>query len=232
MKLPVNVSAASGRPFIALAHEVATSIMRIVQEGWERAVKSSNVHADGGEVEITEQLRDGMRAAANARALELRLVVLPGTESRSRPDVSTPDGRTDIPLLLIEIFLRHGEHDPHAIIECKRVAGSRADLCREYVVEGIDRFRYGKYSGNHSTGFMVGYVVDGDANSAATGINRYLKGKSRDADCLYPSNLVATSWAWSSIHTRNSGPSIKLHHAFLVFTLVRRPGLVAATQKQ
>ena len=33
------------------------------------------------------------------------LVVLPGTESRSHSDVIIPDGRTDIPLLWIEVFL-------------------------------------------------------------------------------------------------------------------------------
>ena len=221
MKLPVDVPAATGRPFIALAQEVAAGILRIIEEGWGRALAPTHIGTDNGELEITERLRDGMREAANARALELSLVVLPGSESRSRPDVATPDGRTDIPLLIIEIFLRYGEHDPHAIIECKRVAGSRPDLCREYVVEGIDRFRHGKYSANHSIGFMIGYLVAGDANSAASRINRYLKGKSRDADSLHRSNLVAASWARRSAHARSSGSSIELHHAFLAFTAPR-----------
>lgn len=222
MKLPVDEPAATGRPFIALAREVAAGILRIVVEGWGRALASSDIGADSGEIEITECLRDGMREAANARALDLRLVVLPGTESRSRPRMTTPDGRTDIPLFLIQIFWRYGDHDPHAIIECKRVAGSRPDLCREYVVEGIDRFRQGKYSANHSTGFMTGYLIAGDAHSAASGINRYLQGRSRKADMLHRSSLVAAPWAWRTAHSRASGLPIELHHAFLDFP-VQRP---------
>lgn len=218
MRLPVDDPAAVGRPFITLAREIVAGILRIVEDGWARALASSDVGADDGEVEITERLRDGMREAANARAIEMRLVVLPGTESRSRPDVVKPDGRTDVSLLLIEIFLRYGEHDPHAVIECKRVAGSRADLCRAYVAEGIDRFRSGKYGGNHATGFMIGYLVAGDANSAASGVNRYLVSRSRVADSLVRSKLVVASWAWRSAHPRSGGSPIELHHAFLAFT--------------
>ena len=218
MKLPVDVPAAAGRPFIALAREVAAGILRIIEEGWRRALASSDIGAEDGEVEITERLRDRMREAANARSLELKLVVLPGTESRSRPDIGKPDGRIDIPLLVIEIFLRYGEHDPHAIIECKRVAGSRSDLCREYVVAGIDRFRSGKYSGNHSTGFMIGYLIADDANLAVSGINKFLNGRSRGAESLNRSHLVAASWAWQSAHARADGSFIELHHALLAFS--------------
>jgi hypothetical protein len=32
-------------------------------------------------------------------------MVLPGTESRSKSNVMLPDGRTDIPLAFVEIFL-------------------------------------------------------------------------------------------------------------------------------
>ena len=218
MKLPVDVPAATGRPFIALAQEIATGILRIVEDGWERALAKSSMEVDHDEVEITERLRDGMREAANARSIEMTLVVLPGTESRSRPNMAKPDGRTDISLLVIEIFLRYREHDPHAVIECKRVAGCRADLCRAYVLEGIDRFRSGKYSGNHSVGFMIGYLIAEDANSAVSGINRYLESKSRNAESLHRSNLVVASWAWRSAHSRSGGSPIELHHAFLTFT--------------
>ena len=218
MKLPVDVPVATGRPFIALAREIAAVILRIVEDGWARAAATSGMGADHDEVKITERLRDGMREAANARVIEMKLVVLPGTESRSHPDVAKPDGRTDISLLLIEIFLRYGEHDPHAVIECKRIAGCRADLCRAYVLEGIDRFRSGKYGGNHSIGFMIGYLIAEDANSAVSGVNRYLERKSRTVESLDRSNLVAASWAWESAHSRISGSPIKLHHAFLAFS--------------
>ena len=171
---------------------------------------------------MTERLRDGMRSALNGGGLPWgrTLVVLPGTESRSRPDVLLPDGRTDIPILLIEIFLRSGEHDPHAIIECKRIAGDDSHLCREYVVHGIDRFRCGKYAGNHAAGFMAGYLIAGDANTAASGVNRYLnsirkKHEPRRDENLKPSDLVSEPWAWVSRHPREAAPAMTLHHAFL-----------------
>ncbi len=220
MNLPFGEPVATGHQFIELAHEVATAILRTVEVGWALGSKSPDANTDVGEVEITERLRDGMRQALRLGRMPWgkTMVVLPGTESRSRPDMLVPDGRTDIPILSIEIFRRFGEHDPHAIIECKRVDGNSAYLCREYVTEGIDRFRTGKYSGNHSTGFMVGYLLAGDEQMAATGINSILTRKSRYNENLKPSGLVVESWAWGSLHPREGTSPIELHHAFLAFT--------------
>ena len=222
MKLPFDVTATAGRRFINLRPDIATAILRTVKTGWTFALQSPDVNTGVGEVEITERLRDGMRQALNRERGELSktMVVLPGTESRSRPEVLRPDGRTDIPILWIEIFLRFGEHDPHAIIECKRIAGYNTDLCREYVVEGIDRFRTSKYSGNHSIGFMAGYLIAGDANAAALGVNRYLNSKSRRAENLKLSNLISESWAWGSRHPRTTNSPIELHHVFLALAAV------------
>lgn len=219
MRLPLDARAAAGQPFIGLAREVAAAILRTVERGWALALESPDMHAQAREVLITERLRDGMRSALDSGMFEWkgRMVVLPGTESRSSPDAAAPDGRTDIPILVIAIFLRFGAHDPHAIIECKRVAGSAATLCRQYVVAGIDRFRLGKYGVNHLTGFMAGYLVEEDAYAAVTRINRYLARASRNTETLEPSALVTASWAWRSAHPRATGPPIELHHAFLSF---------------
>ena len=144
------------------------------------------------------------------------LIVLPGTESRSSSDVLLPDGRTDIPLMLIEVFLKAGEHDPHVIIECKRIAGSDTHLCREYVVEGIDRFASGKYGNNHAIGFMVGYVLSGTAAESADGINAYLTRVSRKVDHLEPADVFEETPSWTSQHARvRPTLPIRLHHAFL-----------------
>ena len=218
MRVPFDVPATNGRQFIELAREIATAILRTVEAGWKLASQSPDVNADAGEVAMTERLRDGMRSALKGGKLPWgrTMIVLPGTESRSRPDVLLPDGRTDIPIMLIEIFSSSGEHDPHAIIECKRIAGGNSRLRREYVVKGIDRFRTGKYAGNHSTGFMVGYLVSGSAADAVGGINNYLNGVSRQGENLKRSNLVGESWVWGSSHPRSSDARpIKIHHAFL-----------------
>jgi hypothetical protein len=152
VKIPFRQLAAVGRNFIDLSPEVTAAILWTLEAGWEIARERTEVRTEAREVAMTECLRDGMREALNKGRLLWRrtMIVLPGTESRSRSCMTMPDGRTDIPLLLIPIFRRSGEHDPHAIVECKRIAERDATLVREYVTEGIDRFCTGKYASSHS----------------------------------------------------------------------------------
>lgn len=213
MRIPYETPPALGREFIELGPEVVAVILLTLAAGWQRACAAEDVNANAGEVLMTERLRDGMRGAL--RNSPWKLIVLPGTESRSKASVVLPDGRTDIPLMLIEVFLRTQEHDPHAVIECKRIAGSDTHLRREYVVEGMDRFVREKYGENHAIGFMVGYVLSGSPSESADGVNAYLRRVSR-SDCLAPSDI--SDGTWQSLHAR-SKPSmpIRLHHAFLGF---------------
>lgn len=220
MRLPSKTSTVAGRPFIKLGSEIAYSIMQTLIAAWELVRQSPGLNASAGEVEITEQVRDAMRNVLNSGQFpwSKTMIVLPGTESRSEEGMRIPDGRIDIPLLLIEIAVRHGEHDPHAIIECKRIAGSDSRLCREYVNEGIDRFKNRKYASNHSNGFMAGYVIAGDERAAVDGINSQLSKKSRSAEFLVPSNFTTnpyTPWLWQSCHPRRKTSSITLHHGLL-----------------
>jgi len=218
LRIPYDPPAPLGREFIDLAPEVVAAILRILTAGWLQACKFSDVNAQAGEVLMTERLRDGMRGELKSKACPWgkTLIVLSGTESRSSNGVLIPDGRTDIPLMLIEVFFRTAEHDPHAIIECKRIAGSDTHLCREYVVEGIDRFATGKYGENHAVGFMVGYVLFGTAGESVDGVNAYLTRVSRMPDALEPSDLCSEAVSWTSRHVRTkSSSSIQLQHVFL-----------------
>lgn len=220
MRIPYEPSAPLGREFIELTPEIVSAILCTLTAGWHQACVHDDVNAKAGEVLMTERLRDGMRGELKSEKCPWRktLIVLPGTESRSSSDVVLPDGRTDIPLMLISVFLRTQEHDPHAIIECKRIAGSDAHLCREYVVEGIDRFATGKYGENHAVGFMVGYVLSGTATESADGVNAYLTRTSRTADALEPTDIWPVAPSWRSQHARpKSSSPIQLHHAFLDF---------------
>ena len=224
MKLPYDVRATAGRPPINLGPETAAAILRTVEAGWARASSLPDVNASAGEVEMNECLRDGMRDALDLDGLPWggTLIVQAGSESRSRRNVLRPDGRTDIPIQSIDIFHRFREHDSHAIIECKRIAGDDARLCRKYVDNGIDRFRTGKYAANHAAGFMAGYLIAGDANAAASGVNAHLdSGRTHDGprhgETLRLSTLVDEPWAWTSSHPRPDVPEIDLHHAFLSF---------------
>lgn len=218
MRIPYEAPAPLGREFIELAPEVVAAILLTLVAGWQQARDFNDVNVQAGEVQMTERLRDGMRSELKSKGHPWgkMLVVLPGTESRSSNAVVTPDGRTDIPLMLIEVFLRTQEHDPHAIIECKRIAGSDTHLCREYVVEGVDRFRIGKYGQNHALGFMVGYVLSGTAVEAVDGVNAYLTRVSRKGEHLEPADICEDASSWESQHARATPSSpVHLHHAFL-----------------
>lgn len=215
MRIPYETPPALGREFIELGPEVVAVILLTLATGWQQACAAEDVNANAGEVLMTERLRDGMRGVL--KNSPWKLIVLPGTESRSKASVVLPDGRTDIPLMLIEVFLRTQEHDPHAVIECKRIAGSDTHLCREYVVEGMDRFVKEKYGENHAIGFMAGYVLSGSPSESADGVNAYLRRVSRSVDRLVPSDISEETW--QSLHTRSKlSMPIRLHHVFLGFT--------------
>lgn len=222
MRIPYETPAPLGKEFIDLGPEVTAVILRTLVSGWQYACGFNDVNAQAGEVLMTERLRDGMRCElkSNEHHWKKLLVILPGTESRSNSAVVIPDGRTDIPLFLIEVFLRAQEHDPHAIIECKRIIGTDTHLCREYVVEGVDRFRTGKYGRNHAVGFMAGYLLTGSGEEAAAGINAYLTRTKRKSEHLESDNICEDALTWSSKHSR-SGPSslIHMHHVFLDFLI-------------
>ncbi len=212
-----------GPRFVDIGLERSITTMYIVEAGWRRAMGSESVSMQSGEVEITECLREGMRAELNERTGTWckRTTILPGTESRSSSATSKPDGRTDIPIYFQEVRETFDDHDPHAIIECKRVAGQDAALCRLYVVDGIDRFARGKYAERHAVAFMAGYVLSGTVGAVTSRINRYLSGRGRAAEHLNPCTVLAQAWARSSRHPRHPPAApIELHHAFLTVQAV------------
>jgi hypothetical protein len=218
LRIPDGLPTAFGQRFIKLAENAAAAILTTLQAGWELAKLSPDVHPGAEEIPITERLRDGMRNALedDLHPWRRKFTVMPGTESRSNPALARPDGRTDIPLFFLEIFIREGDHDPHAIVECKRISGADTTLCREYVVEGIDRFRRGLYGANHAAGFMAGYVISGDSGQAAAGVNRYLVRRERPGEQLSVPGLIDHPEIWRSAHQRaKSGAPIELHHCFL-----------------
>lgn len=216
MRLPLGQSSAVGRAFIDLSPELTSAVARTVQAGWPIALARPELTSSADEVTITECLRDAMRDALVQHDFPWRktMIVAPGTESRSQPGMVSPDGRTDIPLFLTRVFARSGEHDPHVILECKRVAEGNPSLAREYVVEGIDRFRSAKYAENHRRGFMIGYLMSGSAEGVVGAVNRFLQGRSRQSELL-ASDPGANPPTWASCHPRPGRVPIALHHEML-----------------
>ena len=208
------------RGLVDIGQARGADVLHIIKAGWERRLAMRNANPQQGEVEMTMHLREGMVCAVNERIVRSskKITVLPGTESWGSASSIRPSGLTDISIHLRDVREKCGEHDPHAIIECKRIAGNDAGLCREYVIEGIDRFITGKYGERHAVAFMVGYLLSADAETAASGTNRYLSSKGRKRDHLGSCTILDEPWARSSHHVRQSsaGP-IGLHHAFLDF---------------
>ena len=70
-----------GRQFIDIHRERSEAILQVVDAGWKLASTFPSAHAGAGEVEITECLRDGMRAALGERATDWsrKMTVLAGT---------------------------------------------------------------------------------------------------------------------------------------------------------
>jgi hypothetical protein len=212
--IPYQQRSSIGQACIDLVPEITDAILQTIAHGWELANRNQQLKTLATEVPITESLRRGMREALRSQGLpwgKSMMIVLPGAESKSTPELLTPDGRTDIPLMFIGVFLESGEHDPHAIIECKRVAEGDVSLIRDYVVEGVDRFRTGKYAANHSRGFMAGYVISGHPVGVVAGINAYLNKKSRSGECL-----LGQGPTWRSEHARKNSNKIELHHSMLL----------------
>ncbi len=209
-----------GRQFIDIHGERCDAILQILEAGWKRASDYPEVHPGAGEVEITERLRDGMRAVFGG-----------GSRRVVQKDDRVAGDRVAVEPARFEARRTHGHSDllqrhPRGVRRTRSTRdrraqtghGNRAELCREYVIEGINRFVTGKYAGNHAFGFMAGYLLSGDAASAATRINAYLTGKGRRSERLGLSSFPAAPWARRSRHRRpDSAEPIVLHHAFFGF---------------
>lgn len=192
----------------------------VLSAGWRHAAVLDERNAASDEISLTQCLRKGMITELSTRrdAWCKEMTILPGTETQSASSLLKPDGLTDISIHLQDIRERHGEHDPHAIIECKRVSKDDATLCRRYVACGIDRFASGKYAIRHATGFMVGYVISGCVRAAVDKINLRLTRIKRYAERLEESGMTGTAWTCFSRHPRpKAHVAIELHHAFFVF---------------
>ena len=210
---------ASGSP-LNIGRKRALDILRVIKAGWQKALACPDVDRDTPEVELNGRLMKGMRAAVDAKVVRShrKISVLPGTDSWSDDAGAAADGLTDITIHLRDIRERQQSHGPHAVIECKRVAGSDSNLCRLYVTEGVERFESGKYAGVHGLAFMAGYVVAGSAGEAVTGVNAYLKRHNRGSEALGPSTVLEAEWTRTSTHIRaGSGRHLELHHSLLEF---------------
>ena len=187
---------------IELSRIQRIALLRMLIAGWKQALQNSALHSGLGEVEMTEHLRGGMRETLRYMAWNKEITVAPGTQSVSGAAGMRPDGLTDIAFYFRHIREDYDEHDPHAIVECKRVSGNDARLCRMYVVDGIHRFAIGQYASKHAFAFMAGYLLAGRMEEAVGSINGYIERHRDLSEVLYPSTDLDHPQAWHSQHAR------------------------------
>lgn len=196
------------------------AVLRMLVAGWTHALQNPALNPGSGEVEITEHLREGMREALRQGVISKAkgIIVAPGTQSVSGDAGRKPDGLTDIALYFQRIREEYDEHDPHAIVECKRVSGNDAHLCRLYVVEGIRRFAMGQYAGRHAFAFMAGYLLEGRAEEAVGRVNRYIERHENPSEILHSSTDLDHPQTWRSQHARPKAlRPIEICHVILEF---------------
>ena len=121
MRIPYETPPALGREFIELEPEVVAVILLTLAAGWQRACAAEDVNANAGEVIMTERLRDGMRIALKNSPWK-QIMVLPGTESRSKSNVMLPDARRS----MIRTRSSNANESPGRTLTCVESTSSRA----------------------------------------------------------------------------------------------------------
>ena len=197
----------AGGSFVELSVAQVAMVLQIIGRGWSLALEQSALTADLNEIEMTKWLIPGMRRSVPDSGVTIQR----GTETAG---AAIPD----ICISFQRIREDQDEHEPHAVVECKRVSGDDTGLCRLYVVEGMDRFATGKYGAKRAHGFMAAYVTSGTPGEAADGVNRYLRRHREGAEYLVDEKRpVATFSVWVSLHSRPHETRVRLRHVFLEF---------------
>lgn len=214
-----------GREPLDLDSDLTILILRLIKRGWELAYKSAVLHRGCEERLMTEFLLQGMRShleprwgSAEGSSVEWRqnVTVARGTEVPPRRGHSGVVGIPDISVYFHDIRVRQNYHDPHALIECKKLSPSSARLCKLYVVEGMDRFASGKYAADHSVGFMVGFLLQGGVPSAVERINGFARDELGPCEILVPADLRCSHPVHTSRHPRSTlSFPVAVHHTFL-----------------
>lgn len=128
-------------------------------------------------------------------------------------------GRIDMALI------PDGERESYLAYECKRLNvvhdGRTSSLATPYVKEGLVRFVTEQYAENLSVGCMLGYVMDGDVETAETRIHAAIDNQSSRIGLMAgpeTDRSIGEAKRFSSRHLRAaSGREIEVRHALLPF---------------
>ena len=200
---------------------VIEAVLRIVAEAWERVLRECAL----SETERHDEPR-------TAGLLRWRMITVESERKPRLPEmkillevgVTSEDQETVVGFIDIEIFYSLGDA-PSLRLECKRVSSTKEDdpkaLARLYVKEGVLRF-VGKYGCRHAWGIMIGFVIDGNAESAALLIAGYVAKYLNEpthllSDWCEEARFGAYRHLFNTRHRKSDGSPIQLLHFFLPF---------------
>ncbi len=200
---------------------VIEAVLRIVAGAWDRVLR---------ECALSETHRHDEPTTAGL--LRARMIAVEAERSPRRPpmkikpEVGVPseDQETVVGFIDIEIIYSLGD-EPDLRLECKRVSSTKEDdprrLANRYVRTGVLHF-VGKYGRGHAWGIMIGFVVDGNAESAALLIARYVAKYPNEPphllrDWCEETRFGACRHLFNTRHRKSDGSPIELLHFFLPF---------------
>ena len=213
----------------SLAHEVSPLMERRIHQlivaGFRLWANEGFVRFDNREESLTVRMLDLMDAVRREWGLGFRVcreqlvdtdAILAGTGNPAKAR------RIDLMVFVESSF----DGDTFLGVECKRLDLS-ADLCREYVKEGMMRFVDGHYAVKTRVAAMIGYVIDGSPGDTMVKVNGYVESILGSGHALVPADSVGgLETVYASCHTRFSPfPRLRLTHFFFDMTGVVDAGL-------
>ena len=208
--------------WVDMIDPMVPEILRLVVKTWDEMPPPEPNQLED---RITNQLCVALRRNRDVR--NLMFLVIPQTVILE-PDAGDEVGRMDI------AFFPTGkdvlpDENAYFCLECKRLNvirdGRKRSYASEYVKFGMLRFVTGQYSRSVRHGGMVGYVLDGDVNTAVGNVeNNILRQRVKlrilGSDAFLPSAyLNGVQSARESHHQRaHESAPFRIHHMFMAGT--------------
>jgi hypothetical protein len=193
-------------------------ILDLVVTAWSNFAKpEKNEH----EVPITKKFRACLRQHRD-------LVKLPVKIDREIPEDDLQTGEEKGRIDLLFTSAERIREDVYFAFECKKLnkidsKNKTNSLAREYVKEGMMRFVTGKYSSSVNNGGMIGYVMDGNTDTAIGAVNRNINHnrihlRISNSNSLLPSSLIPSNSEIKETQHDLDGRNFMIHHLFLPIT--------------
>ena len=193
----------------------AGEVMQLILGTWQTFSMHRSVRL---ETRITAVFRDALIDAYVAAGRSWFITL---EDPITDPTFGTEEGRNDLNFFPPQ----HYGQTVFFTVECKRLHVMRASgfkhLADLYVEKGIQRFVDGQYSSGLPCGGMVGYVMDGQVQTAFDNVQNEIACRLKSLcllrrDALEKPSSVLPSYEFSAdtVHARSDG-DFKLHHLLL-----------------